>query len=181
MRTAAAMAVLCVVFAIASWDRADSAQTQATATGLEKLGAFLGQWTSKGEMRDTRFSKAGSNSAITTCSWSANHGYLTCDQLVQTSDGPENDFSVYSYNVKDHTYLFFGLSRGDRNARTPQLTIDGNHWIYLGGFDQKDGKHISFRTTNDFTSPTSVVWRSEFSDDGTHWTLMGEGTETRQK
>jgi hypothetical protein len=181
MRAAAAMVVLCVVLAGASWNRANLAQAQAATTGLEKLSAFQGQWTSKGQMRDSKFSKVGSNSANTTCSWSTNHGYLTCDQLVQTSDAPENDLSVYSYNEKDHSYLFFGLSRGDRDARTPRLTIDGNLWTYLGGFDQKDGKHISFRTTNTFTSPTSVVWRSEFSDDGTNWTLMGEGTETRVK
>lgn len=181
MRALAAMAVLCISFATISWRNPTRASAQAGASGLDKVGAFLGEWKSKGEMRDTTFSKAGSNSATTTCAWSLNHGYLTCDQLVQTPDGPENDFSVYTYNEKDHTYLFFGLSRGDGDARTPKLTIEGNLWTYLGGFDRKDGKHISFRTTNTFTSPTNVTWRSEFSDDGAHWTIMGEGTETRVK
>lgn len=40
-------------------------------------------------------------------------------------------------------------------------------------------KHIQFRTTNKFTSPTTMTWRSEYSEDGAHWILMGEGTDSR--
>ncbi len=180
MRVLSAMAVICFCLVCLSWKSPSATLAQTSSPELDKLGAFLGQWNSTGAMRDTAFSKAGNNSAQTTCSWSFNHGFLICDQLVQTPAGPENDLSAYTYDEKDHAFLFFGFSRNDRNARTPKLTIEGNLWTYLGGFDQ-NGKHISFRTTNTFTSPTNVTWRSEFSDDGTHWTLMGDGVESRKK
>ena len=59
-------------------------------------------------------------------------------------------------------------------------TTQGNVWTYWDEADEA-GKHIQFRTTNTFQSPATVVWRSEYSEDGAHWILMGEGTDTRKK
>ena len=145
---------------------------------VNKLGAFLGKWKSSGEILDTAYSKASKNSAETDCHWSPNHGFLVCDQTVHTSAGVENDLSIYTYNDAEKSFSFFGLSRNDKNVRMPKLTIEGNIWTYSGGYD--DGpKHITFRTVNEFKSPNLVIYRSECSDDGTHWIKTGSGTSTR--
>jgi hypothetical protein len=94
--------------------------------------------------------------------------------------GTRNDLSIYTYNEKEHSFDFFGISRDDAEARTTKLTIQGNVWTYWDEADEA-GKHIQFRTTNTFQSPATVVWRSEYSEDGAHWILMGEGTDTRRK
>lgn len=157
------------------------AQPAKTPAGLDALGAYLGVWEGKGAAKDTAYSKAGNSSATTNCNWSPNHGYLVCDQTVHTPEGTtQNDLSIYTYNEKSQSYAFFGLSRNQDRARTPKLVIEGNRWTYSGGFD--DGaKHIQFRTVNNFTSPTTVTYRAEYSDDGVHWTTMSEGTSTRVK
>lgn len=151
------------------------------AQDVDALGAYLGVWEGKGVSKDTPYSKAGNSSAQTNCNWSPNRGFLVCDQIVHTPAGTtQNDLSIYTYNEKDHTYAFFGLSRNDSHARTPKLTIDGKRWTYSGQFD--DGaKHIQFRTVNDFTSAATVTYRAEYSEDGTHWTTMSEGTSTKVK
>ena len=46
-----------------------------SASGLRKLDVFVGTWKSQGIL-------AEGPSAVTTCSWSANGGYLVCDQKV---------------------------------------------------------------------------------------------------
>jgi hypothetical protein len=157
-----------------------AAQSPSAPTGLDALNAFAGKWIVTGEMKDSAYSKAmklGSDETI--CSWSANHGFLICDQLIHAPDGMLNQLSLYTYNEKDHSYAFFGFSRDNPRARTPKFNIEDNLWTYSNEFD--DGaKHIRIRTTNKFDSPNHVIWRSEFSDDnGAHWTLMGEGTDTR--
>ena len=157
------------------------AQPAKAPAGVEALGAYLGVWEGKGVAKDTAYSKVGTSSATTNCSWSPNHGFLVCDQIVHTPEGTvQNDLSIYTYNEKADSYAFFGLSRNASQARTPKFTIDGKHWIYSGGFD--DGaKHIQFRTVNEFTSPGTVIYRAEYSEDGTHWTLMSESSSTRLK
>ena len=147
---------------------------------VNALGAFLGMWEGKGTSKDSAYSKAGPNSAQTNCNWSPNHGFLVCDQIVHLPDGvTQNDLSIYTYNETDHSYAFYGLSKNNSRVRTPKLTIEEKRWTYSGEFEDH-GKKIRFRTINDFTSPTTVTYRAEYSEDGTHWTLMSEGTNTRR-
>lgn len=153
-------------------------QTSTTNDPIAQLGAFLGKWKATGEMKDTAYSKARPSISENTCNWSANHGFLICDQIIQSASGLRNDLSIYTYNEQEHAFAFFGLSRNDREPRATKLNIEGNVWTYWDEESDK-GKHISFRTTNRFTSPSTIVWRSEFSEDGTHWILMGEGQDTR--
>jgi len=153
------------------------AQAAKEASGLNALGAYLGVWHGQGVAKGTPYSKAANDSAETTCNWSPNHGFLLCDQIVHTPEGTtQNDLSIYTYNEKAHAYAFFGLSRDDSHVRAPKLTINGKRWIYLGQFDD-GGKHIQFRTVNDFTSATAVTYRAEYSEDGSHWKYHERGNE----
>jgi hypothetical protein len=153
-------------------------QNGATAP-LEKLGAFVGKWQGSGEMVNSAYSQAGKNSGETNCSWSPSHGFLICDQTVHLPSGTQNDLSLYTYNESDKSYAFFGHSRNDRNTRSPRLTIEGNIWTYANEFDE-GSKHIKMRTVNEFKSPSLMLWRAEYSEDGTHWTSMGSGSMTRK-
>ena len=146
---------------------------------IDKLSAFVGHWTLSGELKDTATGKPTIKlSSDITCDWSANHGFLVCDQIIHLPDGTQNDFSVYTYSEKDHAYQFFGITRGNKDARTTKLTIDGNLWTYSSS-NTNGGKTVQYRTTNRFTSATKVEWRSEYSEDGTHWTTTAEGTDAR--
>jgi hypothetical protein len=147
---------------------------------LAKLSPFVGKWKTSGEMKDTAYSKARLSISENTCDWSANRGFLICDQIIQSASGPGNDLSIYTYNEKDHAFAFFGLSRNDPEPRATKLTIEGNLWTYWDE-EEHNGKHVRFRTTNRFALPSTVVWRSEFSEDGVRWVLMGEGQDTRVK
>lgn len=157
------------------------AQSAKPATGVDALGAYVGVWEGKGTAKDTIYSKAGDTSATTDCKWSPNHGYLICDQMIHNPEGKDqNDLSIFTYNEATQSYDFFGLSRNASDTRTPKLTIEAKRWTYSGTFD--DGpKHIQYRTVNDFTSPTTVTYRAEYSEDGKHWTVMSEGASTRVK
>ena len=151
----------------------------AEASGIEKLAMFLGHWRTTGEMKETPYSKARKKSDDEmTCQWMPNHGFLICDQILYRPEGTKNELSIYTYNEKDRSYVFFGVGRDDKEARSTELTDDNNVWTYSDESDEA-GKRVQFRTVNTFASPTVMTWRSEYSEDGTHWILMGEGKDTR--
>jgi len=155
-----------------------TSETKAQAVGIDKLSAYIGKWKSTGTILDTAYSKAATASSETNCQWSANHGFMICDQLVYLSAEVHNDVSIYTYDPKAGAFAFVGISRDAPRPRTPKLTIEGNIWTYSNEFD--DGpKHIRFRTVNEFTSANSITWRSEYSADGLHWTITGSGNVTR--
>jgi hypothetical protein len=156
-----------------------AAPTPTPDTELDKLSAFVGHWTLSGELKDAATGKPTIKlSSDLTCNWSANHGFLLCDQVIHLPDGTQNDLSVYTYSEKDHAFQFFGITRGNKDARTTKVTIDGNLWTY-SSTDTNGAKHIEYRTTNRFTTASNVNWRSEYSEDGTHWITTAEGTDVR--
>ena len=146
---------------------------------LDKLAAFVGHWTLSGELKDATTGKPTMKlSSDLICNWSANHGFLLCDQMIHLPDATQNDLSVYTYSEKDHAFQFFGITRGNKEARTTKLTIDGNLWTYSSS-DTTGGKNVQYRTTNRFTTASKVDWRSEYSEDGAHWATTAEGTDVR--
>jgi|SRR5579872_6196852 len=146
------------------------------AEDLNSLNAYAGRWKGAGESKDTPYSKAGPSGAETNCNWSPNHGFLICDQMVRNGEG--NDLSIYTYDEKEHSFAFYGISRGNPRARTTKLSIEGKRWTYSSEFEN-NGKRVQIRTVNEFTSPDLVVYRTEYSEDGEHWILMGEGANRR--
>lgn len=179
MRNTLLILMICATLATANSPQVARAQGPAGAAEIKKLGAFVGKWNAEGEMKDTQYSKAQPRTVNKlTCNWAANHGFLVCDQLIHTPGGTDDQMSLYTYSEKQHAFAFVGISQSDPHPRTPTFTIQDNVWTYSGEF--RDGsKRIQFRTTNKFTSPKMVAWRSEYSEDGTTWVLMGEGTDTR--
>ncbi len=158
---------------------APGGQTQKPLAGIEKLAAFLGHWHATGELNDAAAGKSATKlTSDFTCDWAANHGFLICDQIVHAPDGDHNDLSIYTYGEKDHTFLFFGITRGSKEARTTNLTIEGNLWTY-SSTETNAGKQTQYRTTNRFASASKVDWRAEYSNDGEHWTMTAEGSDVR--
>jgi hypothetical protein len=176
MRLAQSAAVFILV--IAGFCMAFSAHVAAIDDPITKLNPFLGKWKTTGEMKNTAYSKARPSSSENTCDWSANRGFPICDQIIRSASGPTNDLSIYTYNEKERAFNFFGISREDHEPRATKLTIEGDLWTYWNE-EEDGGKHIRFRTTNRFVTPSSVQWRSEYSEDGLNWVLMGERQDTR--
>jgi hypothetical protein len=148
---------------------------------LKKLDVWIGHWTTQRQAKDTPYSRARSISSETTCAWSANHGYMICDQLINDAGVISNELSIYTYSEREKAYKFFGLDMNGQPRSVP-LTIEGNVWTYGGKPFEANGKKIQIRTTNEFVSPTTVIFRTEYSDDGgAHWTLINEGKDTKVK
>lgn len=67
------------------------------------------------------------------------------------------------------------LSAGHATGRS-ELTIDGNHWVYLSSEDDH-GTTTHYRTINDFSGTNRIHFESSKSSDGKTWTVTQSGDE----
>src|ERR1700747_3088196 len=109
MKSFRTMTLTAMVFAAIFASAVTRPQKSDAATAAEatrKLGAFLGKW-------NTSATFASGEKATTEleCRWSSQGSYLVCDQHVKLSSGHEQQqLTVYSYNVSDHSYKYATFS-----------------------------------------------------------------------
>ena len=145
------------------------------------LALYQGRWTSTAHMNDTAFSKAQEVTAKLSCSWTGDHEFLVCDQIITDARGTHSQLTVYSYNPDDKSYRYSTIPSPGMPGMGGKMEVEDHRFVYSGSSEQ-NGKKTLFRTTNLFSAAgDSYTFVAEFStDEGAHWTKMVEGT-TKKK
>lgn len=161
-------------FALAS----DNLTPSPVAPELTRMNVWVGRWQSQTQVMNTPYSDAASVSSQMTCSWSPNHGFVTCEHLMKSPEGSSDSLSVYTYDEADKVYKFFGVEK-DSYPREVPMKVEGNVWSF-GTEVQNNDKTIMFLTSDEFLSDKSMHFRTEFSDDnGQHWKELNQGELTK--
>jgi hypothetical protein len=143
------------------------------AEATKKLGVFVGKWKSEGSFFETAYSKAHKVTSDVDCGWSPHGDFLICEQLISEPLGQHIQLSIFSYNSKDGTYSISSMAGPGKPPWSGTVLIEGTLWTYPGNKADK----VWFRTTNDFSTPGTEVFKTEFSaDGGEHWTTTLQGT-----
>lgn len=162
---------------IASFFIAPFTAAAAAPGGLGKIAAYAGTWKTETERFNTPYSKAGRQTATL-----HNDGWRNGDFYVihQTVNGkPAPVLSVYTYDAKAGIYHVYSIPENGNDAGPAgKLIITGNVWTFPWEYHDK-GKTVYFRVVNVFTTPQTIEYRQEFSEDKIHWTVMAKGHETR--
>jgi len=144
-----------------------------TSSNRAALAAFLGHWEGSGKFADTKFSKAQTVTSTTDCAWTPQGSALVCETMVHDAQGDHRQLSVDTPDSEGSGFTYYTISPG-RKPFYGDLAITGNTWIYGPAPDAK-GHYPEFRTTNQFKGDTET-FKTEFTEDGTHWTTMLEGS-----
>ncbi len=139
----------------------------------KKLGVFVGSWTGEGKLETTPFTKGGVAQSTMTCKWYQGGYHLVCDAEDSGPAGKNFGHSIYGYDTEKKQYFTFGIESSGF-AGPGGVSVNGSTWM----FDAKAtmaGKPLWYRTGVNFTSPTGISWKSEYSEDGKSWKLLGEG------
>jgi hypothetical protein len=145
----------------------------AEPTGIERILAYQGTWKIETEHFATRFSKAEKESSTLRNDCWRSAGYFVCDQFV---NGESKDLMVFTYDPKEDSYHSYSVPAGGGEGGSGKLLINGNVWTFPWDREE-DGKIFHFRVVNVFTTPGSIEYRQEFSDDKVHWTVTAKGLE----
>lgn len=148
------------------------------ASGLDKIAAYAGTWKSQTERFNTPYSKAGKEtSTLRNDCWRSGDFYA-CHQIV---NGKSAAMIVFTYDAKNDIYHNYTIPTDDGKAYSGgTLTIKGNVWTFPWEDTEKD-KTTYFHNINKFTTPDTIEYRIEFSQDKIHWIVMAKGYEQKIK
>jgi len=155
----------------------DSSPDEKAAT--QKLDALLGKWRGEGKFLDTSQTKRGNVTGDIDCTWSPQHNFVICEQLVTDRNGKHKRLSVYSYNEKEKNYDIRTMVDPGLPPFYAVFTIQGDIWTITSS-NQAKGKKVEYRTIIDHSSSDVQLSKTEYSDDGgAHWTVMLQVTTKR--
>jgi hypothetical protein len=155
----------------------DSSPTEKAAT--QRLEALVGKWRSEGKFFDTPYSKGGNVIGDLDCTWSPQHNFVICEQLVTDPNGKHKRLSVYSYNERKKNYDIRTMVEPGMPPWHAIFTVEGDIWTCTSNIQPK-GKKVEVRTIADNSSPDVHLSKTEYSDDGgIHWMVMIQSTTNR--
>ena len=173
-----AIAILAAVIA-AAVPAAAQDKPQAPKPGPEhkKLGYFVGNWRSEGEMKPGPMGPGGKMSGNDKCKWMADGFFVTCNMAGTSPMGKMSGLGVMGYDSARKAYTWNGFNSMGENESAAG-TVDGKTWTYTNE-SVMGGKNVKGRYTIVELSPDSYTFKLETSEDGKSWAPMMEGKATR--
>lgn len=150
---------------------------------LQPLDEAVGTWVYHGENLQTAYTKAGKWTWDVQCGWSANHIYLICSFVMDWPEGTDHSVSISTYNRLDKAYWHYEVI-DDENGSKPvvsRMTVVGDTWTDTSDnvdANSKTARH--YRVVYQYPSPKRVAVKFQISNDGIHWTTLGQGKGVKQ-
>ena len=145
-------------------------------SGLDAMRAYEGTWLVNLQFLETPYSKASTDKNTLRNECWRNGAFFACNQYVNNES---KVLLVFTYDASKNEYTTYNIPLGGGGAGAGKLLIDGNQWTYP--WQSGLGANTTyFRVVNLFSGPDKIEFRQEYSSDQVHWTLMGQGTETRK-
>ena len=144
----------------------------------QKLGYFVGEWTSEAEIRPGAMGQGGKATGASTCHWLEGNFFVSCRDESTTPMGRISGLGVLGWNAAKQVYTWSGFNNMGQ-AQVATGTLSGNTWTFAGQ-DDIGGKTMKTRYTLVETSPTAYTFKFEASADGMSWTPVIDGTVTKK-
>lgn len=174
---AAPVAILIVGLPIAA--AAQPPQTPKPGPEHERLGYFVGKWTSEGEMKPGPMGPGGKMTSTETCEWFDGRAAVICRSEGTGPTGATKGLGILSYSPEEKVYTYYGVENNPGMAMTsvPRGTVQGDTWTYT---DEAlmGGSKVKTRVTIKEVSPTSQTFRMEVEQDG-KWVPVMESKGTK--
>ncbi|MEO6324971.1 MAG: DUF1579 family protein [Thermoanaerobaculia bacterium] len=145
----------------------------------KKLGYFVGNWSTKGELKPGPMGAGGKMSGMDSCSWFEGGYAVVCKSTGKSPMGPMKGMGIMSYSTEDKVYTYFGIDNMGMGDYA-KGHVDNDVWTYSNE-SKFGGKTYKGRYTMSGIKPDSYSFKWELSEDGTTWMTMMEGKTTRQK
>ena len=102
--------------------------------------------------------------------------FYICEQVVNGKSIALVVFTATDDPTKFHTQPV--LPSGRAVGRS-DLTIQGDHWVYLSSGTDDNGKQVYYRTENVFTGRDKIHFAQSESADNKTWVIKNQGDEVR--
>ena len=171
----------CVVVSLAGVQLAVAQTPPAPKPGPEhqRLGYFVGKWTTEGEMKPGPLGPGGKMSATDNCEWFEGHFSVICHSAGQSPMGASKSIGILGYSPEEKVYTYYGVDNTNMTmASVPKGTVQGKTWTY-NDESMMGGKKMKTRVTIKELSPTSYSFLMEAQGPDGKWAPMMESTNTK--
>jgi hypothetical protein len=143
---------------------------------VKKLGYFVGNWKSEGEIKQNPFMPAGKFSSNDNCEWFPGGFHVVCHSSGKGPSGPVHGLGIMAYNAEEKAYTYNGIDNSGF-SEAAKGHVEGNNWTYTSE-DKMGGKTYHGRYSM-VTSLDSYTFKYETSEDGNNWMVIMEGKTTK--
>lgn len=171
-----ATALLAVQFAVA-------APPEMPKPGPEhqRLGYFVGNWTSTGEMKPSDWGPGGKITSTDKCEWFEGHYAVVCHSKGQCPMGATQSIGISSYSTEEKVYTWYGLDNmGMTMTSVPHGTFADGTYTYTNE-GMMGGKKMKMRVVIKELSPTSYSFTMDTEGADGKWARMMESKYTKAK
>ena len=113
----------------------------------QRLGYFVGKWTSEGEMKPGPMGPGGKITSTDTCEWFEGRYTVMCRYDGTGPMGPSKGIGFLGYSPEDKVYTYYGIdNRPMAMTSIPRGTVKGNVWTYTDE-SPMGGKPVKSRVT----------------------------------
>jgi Protein of unknown function (DUF1579) len=146
----------------------------------QRLGYFVGNWTSEGEMKPGPMGPGGKMTSTDTCEWFEGGFSVVCRSTGKTPLGPSKSIGILGYSTEEKVYTYYGIDNSPMTmASVPKGTVKGDTWTY-NDEGLMGGKKMKSRVTIKEVSPKEYTFKMEIEADG-KWAPMMEAKVTKAK
>ena len=145
----------------------------------QRLGYFVGKWTSVGEAKPGPMGPGGKVTSRDTCEWFDGHFAVICRSEGSTPMGPNKELGIIGYNTDEKVYTYYAVGNsGMVMASVPKGTVQGNTWTYTDE-GMMGGQKIKSRVVIKELSPTVYTFTMELQGADGKWNQVMESKNTK--
>jgi hypothetical protein len=153
--------------------RAAPADTATTANDVGVFARYSGTWLMQLTKVQAPYSKPSNESmTVKNDCWRSEIFYV-CDQII---DGAPKALIVFFHNAEEKRFGSFPITASSGVVHPGDVLVEGNTITFPWQIND-NGKTISMRIVNIFTTADTMEFRQEYSEDGQKWTPMATGIE----
>lgn len=147
---------------------------------VKKLGAFVGKWTSTGEVAKDAMGPGtgGKMTGTETCEWVSGGFAVLCRDTGEGANMPKSSgVGLLGYDAESKTYAYTGVDSSGMMTNS-HGTVSGDNWTWTtkGSFN---GQTMEMHYTIKWTSKDAYDFKFESGPDANSMKVMMEGKQTR--
>ena len=147
----------------------------------QRLGYYVGKWTTEGEMKPSEMGPGGKITATDKCDWFQGGFAVVCYSDGMSPTGPTKSIGILSYSSEEKAYTYYGVDNSNMAMTSvPHGTVQGNTWSYSDE-STMGGKKVKSRVTIKELSPTAYTFKLELQGPDGKWVDVMESKSTKVK
>jgi hypothetical protein len=146
----------------------------------QKLGYFVGVWTSEGELMENPFMPAGKWTGTSRCDWFEGRFAVVCEGEGKGPMGPGKDLGIMTYSMEENVYTWYGIDNTPMAMLSvPRGKVDGGTWVY-DDESMMGGQMVKSRYTIVQQGPSEYTFEWSMADKDGKYEVMMKGVARKQ-